>query len=159
RDIGPFPDGFFAAGNIAAVTSGASQSINASGGLAGGQIGYLFQSGRAILGVEAAFDWTNFRGSLTTGPTLYPAPPRSAFTWTLRGSTDFLATFTGRLGLDMGSWYPYLTGGGAYSRLKYSANFVDTFYPTNNTFSFGNDAWGWVLGAGAEWRFADHWML
>src|SRR5262249_44475616 len=117
NDLGPFPDRFFATANIPAVTSGGSQSFNASGGLVGGQIGYLYQAGKAIFGIEASFDWTNFRGSLTTGPTVYPVTPGSAFTWNLSGSSDFLATFTGRIGLDMGAWYPYLTGGGAYSRL------------------------------------------
>src|SRR5690242_10391408 len=75
RDIGPFPDGFFAAGNIPAVNLGGSQGFNASGGLVGGQIGYLFQTGKAIFGVEASFDWTSFKGSRTIGPTVYPVTP------------------------------------------------------------------------------------
>src|SRR5262249_33652553 len=56
-------------------------------------------------------------------------------------------------------WYPYVTGGGAYSRLKYSANFLDTFYPTNNTFNFSSDAFGWVLGTGVEYKLTENWLL
>src|SRR5690349_11080801 len=54
-DIGPFPDGFFAPGNIGAVTAGASRHFTTSGGLVGGQLGYLYQTGPVILGLEAAF--------------------------------------------------------------------------------------------------------
>src|SRR3569833_1381279 len=39
------PDFFFAPANVQAVTAGASRSFDNSGGLAGCQIGYLFQSG------------------------------------------------------------------------------------------------------------------
>jgi outer membrane immunogenic protein len=152
-------DGFFAVANRSAVTSGASQSFHGSGGLAGGQVGYLYETGKFIFGIEASFDWTNLRGSTSNGPTVYPVTPGSTFAWNLRGSSDFLTTFTGRVGYDFGSWYPYITGGGAYARLKYSANFLDTFYPTNNTFSFSSDAFGWVLGAGAEYRLTQNWML
>jgi outer membrane immunogenic protein len=159
RDIAPPPDLFFAPGNIPAVNAGGTRSFNTSGGLAGGQIGYLVQAGKAIFGIEASVDWADFRGSTTSGFILYPLNAPTGFTWNLRGSSDFLATFTGRIGYDFGSWYPYLTGGGAVARLKYSANYVETFYPTNNTFSFTNDAFGWVIGGGAEFRVSQHWML
>src|SRR5579883_266252 len=156
-DIGP--DLFFAPGNIAAVAAGASRHFNTSGGLAGGQIGYLYQTGPLIAGLEAGFDWADISGSTSFGPTPYPVTPGSTFAWNLRAKNDFLATFLGRVGIDMGSWYPYVTGGGAMAHLKYSANFVDTFYTTNNTFNFDRDRWGWALGAGAEARVWDRWML
>jgi outer membrane immunogenic protein len=157
KDAGP--DGFFALANVGAVQAGAGQHFTTSGGLAGGQIGYLYQAGPLVTGVEAAFDWADINGSTTTGPTVYPVTPPSTFTWHLNSSTDFLATFMGRIGVDVGGWYPYITGGAALAHLKYSANFVDTFYPTNNTFNFSRNSLGWALGAGAEGRLWDHWML
>jgi outer membrane immunogenic protein len=157
RDAGP--DSFFAIGNIAAVAGGASHSFNTSGGLAGGQIGYLYQGGQTILGIEASFDWSGLNGSSSFGPTPYPVTPGSTFAWNLNGKSDWLGLLTGRVGLDMGSWYPYVTAGAAVAHLKYSANFIDTFYPTNNTFNFSRNAVGWVVGAGAEMRVWDHWML
>lgn len=157
RDIGP--NSFFAFANIAAVTGKGSQFFHTSGGLAGGQVGYLYQVSRAIFGVEAAIDWTNLGGSVSNGPTVYPVTPPSTFSWNLRGNYDYLATFLGRVGFDMGMWYPYLTAGGAATHIKYSATYVDTFYPSTSINSFGNDAFGWALGGGAEVRFAEHWML
>jgi outer membrane immunogenic protein len=152
-------DGFFALANVVAVQNGGSQSFNGSGALAGGQIGYLYETGKFIFGVEVSADWTNIRGSINVNPTVYPVTPPSTFAWNLRGSADSMVLFTGRVGYDFGSWFPYVTGGGAYARLKYNVNFVDTFYPTNNTFAFRDDNFGWVLGVGAEYKLTENWLL
>ena len=156
-DVGP--DSFFAGANVPAVVAGASQSFNTSGALAGGQIGYLFQSGTAIFGVEASFDWTNLRGSASNGPTVYPVTPPSTFSWNLNAKADWVAMLTGRLGIDMGSWYPYITGGAAVTDLKYNTTYIDTFYPSVSVNNFSKTSLGWVLGAGAEARFWEHWMV
>jgi outer membrane immunogenic protein len=153
------PNSFFALGNIPAVLAGATQGLDTSGGLAGGQIGYLYQAGPTIVGLEAAFDWSGLRGSLSNGPTPYPVTPGSTFAWNLSAKQDWLFTFLGRVGPDAGMWYPYLTGGVAVAHQTYTANYVDTFYPSNITNTFSKDAAGWVLGGGAEARLADHWLL
>jgi outer membrane immunogenic protein len=158
-DIGPFPDGFFATANIPAVTAGGTQHIKTSGGLAGAQVGYLYQAGPAIVGIEAGYDWQHISGSAHNGPTPYPVTPASAFSWNLRAKSEGLFTVLGRIGPDLGMWFPYVTTGVAATRLNYSANFVDTFYPSNVTNAFSKDAAAWVIGAGAEFRFAQHWML
>jgi outer membrane immunogenic protein len=156
-DIGP--DSFFAGANVPAVTAGASQRFNTSGGLAGGQIGYLYQYGPAILGADAAFDWSGLSGSTHTGPTTYPVTPGSNFSWNLKANQDWLFTFLGRAGVNIGTWYPYLTAGVAVTHETYSANFVDTFYPSNATDTFSKVAAGPALGAGAEVLLADHWLV
>jgi outer membrane immunogenic protein len=159
QDVGP--DGFFALANVPAVVAGASQGINTSGGLAGGQVGFLYQTapGQAIVGLEAGFDWSGLKGTAHNGPTAYPVTPASSFNWNLSAKSDSVFTVLGRIGPDLGMWFPYVTAGGAFSHLKYSANYVENFYPTNVTDSFSKDAAGWVIGAGAEVRFANHWML
>lgn len=156
-DIGP--DSFFNILNVPAVTAGAAQDFKTSGGLAGGQIGYLYQQGWAIVGVEASFDWTNVGGSASNGPTRYPANPTTGFSWNLNAKSDWIATITARVGYDMGSWYPYITGGAAVSHLGYSTTYIDTFYPSTSVNSISRDSLGWVLGAGAEMRVWQNWML
>ena len=47
RDAGR--DSIFSGGNVPAVLAGASQNFHASGGLAGGQIGYFKQSSHLIV--------------------------------------------------------------------------------------------------------------
>jgi outer membrane immunogenic protein len=156
-DIGP--DSFFATANVPGVTQGASQHFYTSGGLAGGQLGFLYQTGQAILGAEAGFDWSGLQGSANNGPTKYTVTPGSTFAWNLQAKQDWLFTFLGRAGIDIGSWYPYVTAGLAVTHETYSAHFLDTFYPTNITNSFNKVAAGPALGVGAEMRFFDHWLL
>jgi outer membrane immunogenic protein len=156
-DVGP--DTFFALANVPAVVAGGSQSFNMSGGLAGGQIGYLSQAGSAIVGLEAGFDWSGLRGSASNGPTVYPVTAPATFAWRLQGKQDSLFTFLGRLGLNQGNWYPYLTGGAALAHQTYTATYIDTFYPSTSTNTFSKEALGWALGGGAEVRLADHWLL
>jgi outer membrane immunogenic protein len=156
-DLGP--DGFFAPGNVPAVTAGGGQPTRMSGGLAGGQAGFLYQAGPTIVGLEAGYDWTGLRGSRIVGPTLYPFNAPNTFTWNNTGKQDGLFTVLGRIGINMGSWYPYLTGGVAVARLTHTANYVETFYPTNVTTSFSKDVAGGAVGGGIEFRLADHWLL
>src|SRR5580658_9533993 len=39
--------------------------FNVDGGVVGGTIGYNYQIGRAVLGVEGDLDWSGLRGSIT----------------------------------------------------------------------------------------------
>jgi len=82
--------------------------------------------------------------------------------------SDFLFTLLGRVGPDMGVWYPYLTAGLGIAHIKYTATYTDTFYPspTNNsatasggTSTFSSDKAAFAFGGGVEWRVAPHWLL
>jgi outer membrane immunogenic protein len=156
-DVGP--DGFFAVANVPAVTTNGSQSVHMSGGLAGGQVGFLFQAGQTILGLEAGFDWTGLQGSRNIGPTVYPVTPGSTFTWNRQGKQDGLFTLLGRIGINAGTWYPYLTGGLAVAHQSYTATYIDTFYPGTSVNAFSKDVAGGAVGGGVEFRVADHWLL
>ena len=155
----PGPDIFFARANVPAVLTGGSQDFNTSGGLAGGQIGYLYQMGAVVFGLEAGVDWTSLRGSTSNGPTLYPVTPPSTFSWNLQAKQDFLFTFLGRAGPDMGMWFPYLTAGVALGHQTYTATYIDTFYPSTSVNSFTKTVAGLALGGGVEVRFGQHWLL
>src|SRR5690242_3158960 len=53
----PGSPAFFGPANIPGVNAAGSNTFNNTGGVAGGQIGYMIQGGPGILGIEAGFDW------------------------------------------------------------------------------------------------------
>jgi outer membrane immunogenic protein len=153
------PAGFFDLANIAGVNAAGTNHINTSGAVAGGQIGYIWQSGRAIFGLEAAFDWTNLKGSRTNSQAYFDNP--GIFTVSQNPSSDWLFTFLARIGYDAGSWYPYLTGGLAVADLKYGFNYTDaTFAPACAcAASFSQTKAGYAVGGGVAVKLSSNWSL
>ena len=116
---------------------------NANGGMVGGDIGYNWQKGMWVFGVESDISWTNIKGqSNVCGPnTLTPHPCGT--------NLDALATFRGRAGIAVGpaaNWLLYATGGVAVGDI-YG---WDALTPAS-----GRD-WraGWAAGAGVETAIA-----
>jgi len=135
-----------------------------SGFIGGGQIGYNWQTGNWVFGLEADFDGASakgdaaavFPGSLTTVP----------FTTTFHRELDWLATVRGRLGVTVApAFLVYATGGLAVGETKLGNSFIcptcappaSTEATTTNTNS--NTSAGWTAGAGAEWMFAPNWSV
>jgi outer membrane immunogenic protein len=115
-------------------------SFNTSGGLVGGTLGYNWQSGIWVAGLETDIDWSNIKGSAPCGVT------------TCRTTNDFLGTFLGRLGVSSPPWDKvlfYVTGGLAYGNIRSS---VDFFTGGSNTTRAG-----WTLGGGVEFAIAGPW--
>ncbi|WP_420134767.1 outer membrane protein [Rhodopseudomonas sp.] len=136
-------------------------SLKPKGGLAGGQIGYNWQVGAFVGGLEADIQWADIRSDALVSPiiqnnlTPYGAGSYLATSekikWfgTVRGRVGFTATDTLLL---------YGTGGLAYGDVEYSAN--ANFLPVGTVqypVSFSKTKVGWVAGAGAEWAFAPSW--
>jgi len=152
---------FFNTVNIPTVARVGSTGFKNSGGLAGGQFGYLFRSGGGVMGLEASFDWTNAKGTSNVGG-IYPANAPDGFTFARSASTDWLVLLTARAGPDMGSWFPYLTVGAAAAELKYTNTFADPIFAagcTTCTVSISQVAWGFVAGAGLEWQVVNNWSV
>jgi outer membrane immunogenic protein len=114
-----------------------SGSSNLSGGLIGGTIGYNYQVGRVVFGLEGDLDWSNIRGSSICG---------AGFSCSTRN--DWLGTARGRLGYAFDRVMPYVTGGAAFGNVKTSvAGFGDS--STTKT--------GWTLGGGLEAAISGPW--
>ncbi len=88
--------------------SGAAVSPKPKGGVAGGTIGYNYQVGSWVWGLEGDFDWADVNGSAVCGG------------FTCQTKNSWLATFRGRIGYAFDRWMPYFTGGGAYGNVKAS---------------------------------------
>ena len=113
-----------------------TDNFNTSGGLVGGQVGYNWQFGQFVYGLEGDADWTNIRGNAGCG----------VVGCTVRN--DFLSTVRGRLGYAADRWMPYVTGGLAIGNIR-----------TSGPALFGNDQTnaGWTVGGGLEFALPSNW--
>ncbi len=130
-----------------ATTANSEGCHNGDGAVAGGQIGYNWQTGRTVFGLEAAGDWANLKGSNES--VSFPGN----FNQT---KVDAIGMFTGRLGwAAWNSTLLYVKGGAAVTHNKYLAT---TLVPVTSATS-SDTRWGWVAGAGIEYAFAPNWSI
>jgi outer membrane immunogenic protein len=128
------------------VTSGNGVGFGTSGGLAGGQVGYNWQTGSWVFGLEADGGWANISGS---------APcPNPAFTCS--SNTRDLASFRGRVGWAVGSVLLYGTGGLGYAN-THDSSLLAGVPGAGSTGFFNADRWGYAAGAGIEYGFTPNW--
>jgi outer membrane immunogenic protein len=114
-------------------------SFDMNGFLAGGTIGYNYQLGSFVLGVEGDGDWTDIKGSTSAGAC---AAPLSCQT-----SQDWLVTLRARGGYAFNRFLIYVTGGGAYADESASVA------------AASGSSWklGWTAGGGLEYAFLPNW--
>lgn len=131
-------------------------SLELTGGFGGGQIGYNWQIGHFVLGIETDLQGANIRDSAaaTLG---YVAVPNTVSAGATH-KVDWFGSFRGRLGFAFDRTLLYATGGVAYGNDRISLNFADTFgfvaTATNESVRVG-----YTVGAGIEWAFASSWSL
>ena len=104
--------------------------FNLTGGLIGGTIGFNWQPGPLVLGIESDLDWSAISGSTTN---LCPLGCKTANSW--------LGTVRGRAGYAFDRIMPYVTGGIAFGNIKAS---------TPGFPGIDNASTGWTVGAGLE---------
>jgi outer membrane immunogenic protein len=120
-------------------------SFQTNGFLFGGQLGWNFQYGRVVGGLEGDVDWSGLSGSSSSGlcaPALFPG-----FACTTK--SDWLSTARGRVGYAFDRILLFATGGLALANVQLSV--------TNPAVSISNVEAGWTVGAGLEYAFADMW--
>ena len=137
--------------------------VRYSGFLGGGQVGYNWQMGNIVAGLEADLDGASAKASLTqVNLPQPPFPPRSTITTTVSNKLDYLGTFRGRVGVLVSNpFLLYVTGGLAYGETELGDSSVcPTCGPVRNlaTLNRPTDV-GWTAGFGGEWMFAPHWSV
>jgi outer membrane immunogenic protein len=111
--------------------------FDTSGGMIGGTVGYNWQFGTWVLGLEGDIDWANVKGSRTSGCL---AGCSTENTW--------LGTARGRVGYAFDRFLPYITGGAAFGDVQ----------ATQPGFTgMTNTQVGWTVGAGLEFAIASNW--
>ena len=131
---------------LGGVFAGNEGCHDATGAVAGGQIGYRWQASSWVFGLEAQGDWANLRGSNT-----------SLFTpaFTNRSRIDAFGLFTGQVGYAWNNVLLYVKGGAAVT-----ADRFDIRTTAGNVLaatSTGDNRWGGTVGAGLEYSFAPNW--
>jgi outer membrane immunogenic protein len=138
----------------------ASLSTRSTGVTGGAQLGYNWQIGSVVTGLEADIQGSGIKGSARATPTsaLTSLPvPNNVLSSEQR--LAWFGTVRGRVGVTVTpELLLYGTGGLAYGRVDASAN---------SQFLDGDEAQapagvsktkvGWTAGAGAEWMFARNW--
>ena len=131
----------------AAGVAFASGCRERSGGLIGGQIGYRWQAGQWVFGLEAQGDWadlSNQRVSL-----INPA-------FSTRSTTDGIGLFTGQIGYAWNAALLYLKGGAAVTSNRAS---ILTTLSGIELASASSTRWGGVVGVGFEYGFTPNWSV
>jgi outer membrane immunogenic protein len=119
---------------------------DATGGVAGGQIGYRWQSGTWVFGLEAQGDWADLKGSNVS--LAFPA-------FYNQSKIDAFGLFTGQIGYAANNVLFYVKGGGAVTSDRYRS-FTNPGGALAAT--AGDDTrWGGTVGVGLEYGFAPNW--
>jgi outer membrane immunogenic protein len=119
---------------------------NATGGVAGGQIGYRWQTGSWVFGLEGQGDWANLRGRNIS----------TAFgVNTNDSSINAFGLFTGQVGFAANNVLFYVRGGGAVTDDSFRIYQTAPFVIGSNVVS--DTRWGGVVGAGIEYGFSPNW--
>jgi outer membrane immunogenic protein len=141
------------------VPFGATSS-RLDGILGGGQIGYNWQSGSWVLGLEADIQGTGERGSAPSSQSFIPfatffIPP---VTGTLSDTEKlpWFGTARGRIGIATApGWLLYATGGLAYGQIDSATTFTQSGVSMVN--NFHTTRAGWTAGAGVEAWLGHNW--
>ena len=111
-------------------------TFDVSGGVVGGTLGYNYQMGQIVFGLEGDLDWSGIKGSAPCAGT------------TCETRNDWLWTGRGRLGYAADRFMPYITGGAAAGNIKHTITGVGSADDTK---------FGWTLGAGVEAAISGPW--
>jgi outer membrane immunogenic protein len=136
-----------------------------NGGVFGGQLGYNWQTGNWVAGVEGDFDGAGINGvSQVVFPSILGGPGTTHTSgFMARENVGWLASIRGRLGTTWGPGLAYVTGGGAWENITttamISANTAAGVFGQSATGNFSTTQSGFVVGAGYEWAIDPKWTV
>ena len=119
---------------------------DATGGVAGGQIGYRWQAGTWVFGLEAQGNWADLKGNNVSifAPAFVNQSRINAF-----------GLFTGQVGYAANNVLFYVKGGAAVTSDRFDVYSTATNVLAASTTS--DTRWGGAVGVGLEYGFAPNW--
>lgn len=128
---------------------GVGNILKPQGGLVGGQIGYNWQNGIVVWGLETDIQWADIKNTRSVFDDIgneYSASQR----------LDWFGTARARLGIT--PWGDntllYVTGGLIYGEQRFRSSFSDVVADTTEFASERQTRTGGTVGAGIEYRFS-----
>ena len=133
--------------DLSLVILGGTIEGNKTGGTVGGLLGYNWQRGSFVYGLEGDWNWVGAKAASDFG---FFVRTKSSF------DVDWVTTVRGRAGLSVDATLIYLTGGIAFGHVK---NRVTTSVGPEVFLDFTQNRTkvGWTVGAGVEHMFGPHW--
>ncbi len=133
-----------------------------NGVLGGLQLGYNWQAGNIVYGIETDFQASGQEGTTTfqsgiAVPLAGGSNPTSISNTT---KIDWFGTTRGRIGFASGRWLAYATGGVAYGRVKTNGVASPVTIVIANTpfaWSSSDTKLGWTVGGGVEAALVGNW--
>lgn len=166
-----------ATGAVIAPPAGSitNASFDMNGGIAGGQIGYNWQSANWVFGIEGDAQWSDEKGRASyncggvapaggpclPGLTFLPAGAGAGTTLTIDQKLEWFGTVRGRVGiLATPKVLFYGTGGLAFGEIKTTGTMTG-FTPAGvaiaSVGSTSETRVGWTVGAGVEGKITQNW--
>jgi outer membrane immunogenic protein len=128
------------------VGFGPEGSHDATGGTVGGQVGYRWQAGTFVFGLEAQGNWADLSGSNLSQVFIGQRN---------HTNVDAFGLFTGQVGYAVNNVLLYVKGGAAVTANSYRS----TFGGVTAGITGDDTRWGGTIGAGLEYAFAPNWSV
>jgi outer membrane immunogenic protein len=149
------PAGTFAGAPATAGTITGTQSGSRNGFVGGGQVGYNYQIGNIVVGVETDIQYADLgQGSSNYGYSFAGTGtlPSNFVAVNQRRGVDWFGTVRGRVGYAFDRVLVYGTGGLAYGGGDSQSGTVCSYMSCND-----NTRIGYAAGAGVEYAFTPNW--
>jgi outer membrane immunogenic protein len=124
------------------LPTGFNQGFSTDGFVGGGHVGYNWQAGQFVFGLEGDVEGADINGGYRLIPSLDGTDFR----------LNFQASIRGRVGIAFNNSLLYVTGGAAFADLEHTYVNANTFFET-----FSATRTGWTVGAGWEYGFTPNW--
>lgn len=136
----------------------ADKQLKANAYIGGIQAGYNYQISNWVPGVVMDFDYLGLDKNYDSGR-VFNAGSGSTYIVESSYKTNWLMTIRPRVGYSFGSVLPYLTGGLAVGREKYSQTITQINIPFLEKGTLAQMEPGWTVGGGADFALAKSWQL
>ena len=157
--------GFYIGANVGGGTTtdptannseGASGTLaNGKGAVAGGQVGYNWQDGNWVLGVEGEGFWSNIKG--IENSKFFDTTGTFFGTASLENRYDF--TVAARAGIAFDRTLIYAKGGWAWGNYQANSLFSSTLNSNTSGSNFGGTLDGFLVGVGLEHALTRNWTV